>query len=142
MHIEPGHIQTLIASAPASISAFAQSEVAIFHQIICKSGYFFLIDEIVSKTHLLCQWAESTTTISTPTSTKPLTRSIVSAQTHNAAPTISLHNSSLEEFGNSLAFLKSLSVINHFNFHSLSTIGSFSILYFWKYFLASARLTW
>ena len=54
VHIEPGPIPTLIASAPAFSNSFAPSGVATFPPIISMFGNSFFIILIVSMTFFEC----------------------------------------------------------------------------------------
>ena len=87
VQIEPGPIPTLTASAPASAKYLAASAVAIFQTTTSRSGNFDLIDFKTATTPLVCPWAVSIITASTPAFTKAAVRSTASWVTPIAAAT-------------------------------------------------------
>ena len=139
VQIEPGPIPTLIASAPASISASAASAVAMLPAITCTS-HSALIRRTISTTDAECPCAVSTTTTSTSASISAPARSNASGPTPTAAPTRSRPCSSLVESGNSIRFWMSLTVIRPLRRPSASTTGSFSILWRCRISFASSRV--
>ena len=140
VQIDPGPTPTLTASAPASIRAFVPSAVATLPAMTWRSGNLDFILSKVSITFLECPWAVSMTIRSTPASTRAATLSKASSPVPTAAPTLSLPISSLQAFGYCILFTMSFIVISPFILPSLSTIGSFSILYFWNIAVASSRV--
>ena len=72
VQIEPGPMPTLMASAPASISALAPSPVATLPATTCTALDSRLMRSTASSTSLECPCAVSTTTRSTPASISSL----------------------------------------------------------------------
>ena len=115
VQIEPGPMPTLTPSAPCLTRSSAASAVTMLPPITCMSGYFVLILATVSSTPREWPCEVSTTTTSTPASRSAATRSSVSGAVPTAAPTRRLPTLSLQAFGNSVAFWKSLTVIMPFS---------------------------
>src|SRR5213078_1660267 len=90
VQIDPGPIPTLMASAPASISALAPSAVAIFPATTCTLLDTRLMRFTASRTWREWPCAVSTTTRSTPASISPPVRSNPVSPTVVAAATRSL----------------------------------------------------
>ena len=74
VQIEPGPMPTLMASAPASISALAPSAVAMLPATTCTAFEVRLMRVTASSTRLEWPCAVSTTTRSTPASSRPSVR--------------------------------------------------------------------
>ncbi len=119
---------TLIASAPASISARAASAVAMF-PAITSTADTALIFVTISSTPAEWPCAVSTTSTSTPAATSACARSTASGPTPTAAPARSRPRSSFVACGYSIRFWMSLTVISPQSRPSASTTGSFSILF-------------
>ena len=139
VHIEPGPIPTLTASAPASINACAAAPVAIFPITTSKLGKEDLTDFKTSITPLVCPCAVSIIIASTETFTRAETLSRTSLVIPTAAATLNLPYLSLDALGRSLFFMMSLKVISPTNLLSASTIGNFSILLSFNIFSASSN---
>ena len=138
MHIDPGPIPTLIASAPALTKASAPSGVATLPPTISTSGKCSRTSLIVSKTFFECPWALSITNTSTPTSCNAFARSRVSVPVPSAAPTINLPEESFVASGCSADFSMSFIVTRPLR-ASLSSITSiFSILFSYIIFLTES----
>src|SRR5919204_532203 len=86
VQIAPGPIPTLIASAPASISASVASAVAMLPAITSPPHCRFS-RRTISTTFRECPWAVSTTSTSAPASASAAARSSASGPTPTAAPT-------------------------------------------------------
>ena len=136
VHIEPGPIPTLTASAPAWASAFAPAAVATLPAITCNVLKLFFKVLSASITPLLWPCALSSDTISTPTCCKADALSSRSFVMPKAAPTCNLPKPSLPAFGKFLSCNISLKVMSPMSTPCLSTTGNFSILYFCKIFSA------
>ena len=129
VQMEPGPIPTLIASAPASIMAFAALRVARLPPMTStRSPNSFFTRETISSTRLLCACAESTTSASTPASTSRPARSKESSPVPTPAATSRRPSASLEAFGYCSLLTKSFTVIRPARVPSAATIGSFSTL--------------
>ena len=111
VQIEPGPMPTLIASAPASISALAPSTVATLPATTCTALEARLMRVTASSTRWEWPCAVSTTTRSTPASISPSVRSKPASPTVVAAATRSRPCSSLQAFGLATAFSMSFTVI-------------------------------
>ncbi len=130
---------TLIASAPASISARAASAVAML-PAITSTADASLIRFTISSTPAEWPCAVSTTSTSTPAATSACARSTASGPTPTAAPARSRPRSSFVASGYSIRFWMSLTVMSPRSRPSASTTGSFSILFRWRISSASASV--
>ena len=139
VHIEPGPMPTFIPSTPAFIRSSVASDVATLPAITSTSTLFFKT-LIVAITALVCPWAVSITMTSTPALARSSALRIAFSPVPIAAPTRSLPTLSLQAFGYFFLFSISFIVIKPLRLFSLSTIGSFSILYWWRIFCAFSRV--
>ena len=139
VQMEPGPIPTFTASAPFSTSILAASPVAILPTTISIPGNDALASRSFSTTPLECPWAVSITMASAPALTKACIRSSVSDVTPTPAATRRRPLSSLQAIGLSLALVISLYVMSPTRRLSLSTTGSFSILFFCRMSAAAIR---
>ena len=127
VQIEPGPMPTLMASAPASISALAPSPVAMLPATTCTSFDSRLMRVTASSTAREWPCAVSTTTRSTPASISRSVRSKPLSPTVVAAATRRRPCSSLQACGLATAFSMSLTVISPTQRYSSSTTSSFSM---------------
>ena len=112
VQIEPGPMPTLIASAPASISALAPSAVATLPATTCTAFDSRLMRVTASSTAREWPCAVSTTTRSTPASIRRSVRSKPLSPTVVAAATRSRPCSSLQACGLATAFSMSFTVMS------------------------------
>ena len=108
VQIDPAPTPTLIASAPAAISASVASAVTTFPAVTGSFGHCFLIRPMAWITPAEWPWAVSIATRSTPASTSAPTRASRSAPTPTAAPARSLPCESTAAFGKSSLLLNIL----------------------------------
>ena len=139
VQIEPGPIPTLIASAPASISASAASAVAMLPAITWTS-HSALIRRTISTTDArVAVRGVDDEHVDLGVDSAPA-RSNASGPTPTAAPTRSRPCSSFVASGNSIRFWMSLTVIRPLSRPSASTTGSFSILWRCRISFASSSV--
>ncbi|OQA07627.1 MAG: hypothetical protein BWY65_01813 [Firmicutes bacterium ADurb.Bin373] len=123
---------TLTVSTPALIRSLVPSAVATLPAITTTSGYCSFILVTSSITLLECPCAVSTTRASTLALTSAFTLAIVSDVTPTAAATIKRPLLSFAALGYWRVFSISFIVISPRSINLSSTIGSFSILYFFR----------
>ena len=140
VHMEPGPTPTFTPSAPALITASAPSPVPMFPAISSTLGKFDFVDFTASMTFFEWPWAVSIIITSHPTSIRASILSSLSGPTPTAAPHRSLPMRSLDAVGYFSIFSMSFIVISPRSLNSLSTTGSFSILYLWRSSFASSSV--
>ena len=129
VQIEPGPTPTLMASAPASTSAWAPARVATLPPTTStRSPSSCLSFATIAVTARECPCAVSTIRTSTPASTSAIERDHASSPTPTAAPQSRRPSGSLVAIGYCSVLTKSLTVISPRRIPAPSTSGSFSIL--------------
>ena len=132
---------TLIASAPASISAFAPSRVATLPAMTETLLVARWMRRTCWRTSSECPWAVSTTRQSTPAAIRSSARSNPLSPTEVAAATRRRPSASLAALGWAVAFSMSLTVMRPTQRPESSTTTNFSIRCRWRSRRASSRFT-
>ena len=132
VQIEPGPMPTLIASAPASISARVASAVATLPATTWAELESFFTRSTARATSLLWPWAVSMMTTSHSAASSASVRSKPLSPTVVAAATRRRPAASLVALGKVTAFSMSLTVIRPMQRKASSTTSSFSIRRWWS----------